>query len=122
MPRKIVPPDNWRPKSTPELSHDLDPAKRENFRLRQQSAMLRTECKQLFRQRPDRAMVKALLAEAERSVRAGEEAVERQRSIIKELERAGYDDKEARSVLHALLNTQALHVLTRDRLVELLTE
>jgi hypothetical protein len=67
-------------------------------------------------------MVKALLAEAERSVRAGEEAVERQRSIIKELERDGYDDKEARSVLHALLNTQALHVLTRDRLLELLTE
>jgi hypothetical protein len=66
-------------------------------------------------------MVKALLAEAERSVRAGEEAVERQRSIIKELERDGYDDKEA-SVLHALLNTQALHVLTRDRLLELLTE
>jgi hypothetical protein len=50
--------------------------KRENFRLRQQSAMLRPECKQIFGQRPSPAMVKALLAEAERGVRACEEAVE----------------------------------------------
>jgi hypothetical protein len=84
--------------------------------------MLRTECKQVFRKRPDPAMLKALLVEAERSVTAGERDVEHQRSIIKELERDGHDDNEARSVLHDLLNTQALHVLTRDRLLELLTE
>jgi hypothetical protein len=123
---KIVPPDNSRPKSASQWGHapktNLDPPKSENFRLRQQSAMLRAECKQVFRQRPSPAMVKALLVEAERGVRACEEAVERQRSIIKELERNGHNDKDARSVLHDLLNTQALHVLTRDRLLELLTE
>ena len=92
------------------------------MRPRQQSAMLRTECKRVFRQRPSPAMVKALLAEAERGVRACDEAVERQRSIIKEAERDGHNDDDARTVLHDLLNTQALHVLTRDRLLELLTE
>lgn len=121
---KIVPPNNSRPKSASQWgpSPNLDAPKRENFRLRQQSAMLRTECKRVFRQRPSPAMVKALLAEAERGVRACDEAVERQRSIIKEAERDGHNDDDARTILHDLLNTQALHVLTRDRLLELLTE
>jgi hypothetical protein len=126
LPMPRVPPDNWRPQSAPQLGAEpvtnLTPAKRENLRLRRRSAMLRAECKQVFRHRPDPVMLKALLAEAERSVTAGQEAVERQRSIVKNLERDGQDDKEARVVLHDLLNTQALHVLTRDRLFELTTD
>ena len=67
-------------------------------------------------------MVKALLAEAERSIATGSKIVERQRCIIKELERDGHDTSQARFVLHELLNTQSLHMLTRDRLLGLLTE
>jgi hypothetical protein len=37
------------------------------------------------------------------------------------LEGEGRDGSEARAVLHALLNTQALHVLTRDRLLGILS-
>ena len=75
-----------------------------------------------FRLRQEKEMVKALLAEAERSIATGSKIVERQRCIIKELERDGHDTSQARSVLHELLNTQSLHVLTRDRLLGLLTE
>ena len=67
-------------------------------------------------------MVKALLAEAERSVEEGNKMLERQRHIIKEAERDGLDASQKRSVLHELLNTQSLHILTRDRLLGLLTE
>jgi hypothetical protein len=100
---------------------------RENFRLRQENELLRKECRLLAakadgRKRPNTEMVKALLAEAERSIATGSKIVERQRCIIKELERDGHDTSQARSVLHELLNTQSLHVLTRDRLLGLLTE
>ena len=89
--------------------------------------MLRKECRQLTaagegRNRPNSEMVKALLAEAERSVETGSKMVQRQRRIIKELERDGLDTSQARSVLHELLNTQSLHLLTRDRLLGLLAE
>ena len=67
-------------------------------------------------------IVKALLTEAERNVETGHKMVERQRCIIKEMERDGLDTSRARSVLHELLNTQSLHLLTRDRLLGLLTE
>ena len=95
---------------------------RENFRLRQENELLRKECRLLAakadgRKRPNTEMVKALLAEAERSIATGSKIVERQRCIIKELERDGHDTSQARSVLHELLNTQSLHVLTRDRLL-----
>ena len=100
---------------------------RENFRLRQENELLRKECRQLAakaegRKRPNTEMVKALLAEAERSIATGSKIVERQRCIIMELERDGHDTSQARFVLHELLNTQSLHVLTRDRLLGLLTE
>ena len=100
---------------------------RENFRLRQENELLRKECRLLAakadgRKRPNTEMVKALLAEAERSIATGSKIVERQRCIIKELERDGHDTSQARSVLHELLNTQSLHMLTRDRLLGLLTE
>jgi hypothetical protein len=62
------------------------------------------------------------LAEAERSVETGSKLLERQRRIVKEVERDGVDASHARSVLHELLNTQSLHILTRDRLLGLLTE
>ena len=65
---------------------------------------------------------RSLLAEAEHSVESGSKLLERQRCIIKEVERDGLDASQARSVLHELLNTQSLHVLTRDRLLGLLTE
>ena len=100
---------------------------RENFRLRRQNELLREECRQVAAKadvsnRPNAEMVKALLAEAERSVESGSKLLERQRCIIKEVERDGLDASQARSVLHELLNTQSLHVLTRDRLLGLLTE
>ena len=100
---------------------------RESFRLRQQNKSLREECRQLaakadVRNRPNTEIVKALLAEAERSVETGNKLVDRQRCIVKEAERDGLDASQARSVLHELLNTQSLHVLTRERLLGLLTE
>ncbi|MGB8896642.1 MAG: hypothetical protein WCD13_20385 [Pseudolabrys sp.] len=100
---------------------------RETFRLRQQNESLREECRQLaakadVRNRPNTEMVKTLLMEAERSVETGSKLLERQRCIIKQVEQDGLDASRARSVLHELLNTQSLHVLTRDRLLGLLTE
>jgi hypothetical protein len=127
MPRKNIPKALRR--FIQELRTNLDPAgtTRENVRLRRESEVLRKECKEVFlkgggRNRPDPAMVKVLLAEAERNVAACNEIVERQRSIIKEMERGGQDLSPARSVLNALLNTQSLNVLTRDRLLGMLTE
>lgn len=100
---------------------------KENSRLRQENESLRKECRRLTekadgRNYPNPEMVKALLAEAERSVETGSKMVERQRRIIKELERDGLETSQARWVLHELLNTQSLHLLTRDRLLDLLTE
>ncbi|MGC1940709.1 MAG: hypothetical protein WA697_21055 [Pseudolabrys sp.] len=100
---------------------------KENSRLRQENESLRKECRRLTekadgRDYPNPEMVKALLAEAERSVETGSKMVERQRRIIKELERDGPETSQARWVLHELLNTQSLHLLTRDRLLDLLTE
>ena len=100
---------------------------RENSRLRQENESLRKACRQLATKRegcnyPNPEMVKALLVEAERSVETGSELVERQRCIIKELEQDGLDTSRARSVLHELLNTQSLHLITRDRLLDLLAE
>ena len=100
---------------------------KENSRLRQENELLRKECRRLTekadgRDYPNPEMVKALLAEAERSVETGSKMVERQRRIIKELERDGLETSQARWVLHELLNTQSLHLLTRDRLLDLLTE
>ena len=100
---------------------------KENSRLRQENESLRKECRRLTekadgRDYPNPEMVKALLAEAERRVETGSKMVERQRRIIKELERDGLETSQARWVLHELLNTQSLHLLTRDRLLDLLTE
>ena len=74
---------------------------RENFRLRQENELLRKECRLLAakaegRKRPNTEMVKALLAEAERSIATGSKIVERQRCIIKELERDGLRVRHAR--------------------------
>ena len=82
---------------------------RENCRLRQRNELLRAECRQLaakagVRNRPNADVVKALLAEAERSVEEGNKMLERQRHIIKEAERDGLDASQKRSVLHELLN------------------
>jgi len=117
------------PTKDKDIETNLDPAgtMRENFRQRQENELLRKECRQLDakaqgRKRPNPEMVKALLSEAERNVETGSKIVEQQRSVIKELERDGHDTSQARSVLHMLLNTQSLHVLTRDRLLGLLTE
>ena len=100
---------------------------KENSRLRQENESLRKECRRLTekadgRDYPNPEIVKALLAEAERNVETGSKMVERQRRIIKELERDGLDTSQARWVLHELLNTQSLHLLTRDRFLDLLTE
>lgn len=100
---------------------------KENSRLRQENESLRKVCRQLTekaegRDGPNPEMVKALSAKAERSVETGSKMVERPRLIIKELERDGLDTNQARWVLHELLNTQSLHLLTRDRLLDLLTE
>lgn len=94
--------------------------------IRQQSVILRKECQEVFigarnHRRPDPTMVKILLAEAERNVKVCDEVVVLQRAIINELESNGHDGRAARSGLHALLNTQALNILTRDRLLAILS-
>ena len=129
MPRKDVPPAKALGQFAQELETNLDPAgiMRKNVRLRQESENLRKECKKVFVKgggpiHPDLTMVKALLAEAERNVAACNGMLELQRSIIRELERDAQDPSPARSVLHAVLNTQSLHVLTRDRLLGMLTD
>jgi hypothetical protein len=104
-----------------DFEADTAQTMRESSRLRQQNESLREECRQLTA-KADVRKVKALLAEAERSVETGSKLLERQRCIIKELEQGGLDTSQARSVLHELLNAQSLHVLTRDRLLGLLTE
>ena len=96
---------------------------RENFRLRQENELLRKECRLLAakadgRKRPNTEMVKALLAEAERSIATGSKIVELYHKGV----RTRRSTSQARSVLHELLNTQSLHVLTPDRLLGLLTE
>jgi hypothetical protein len=140
MTRRVAPsiiPDpetiNALPKPLRRYIHDLetnaDPAgtMRENIRLRQENEMLRKECRQVAAQAarnkgPDAEIVEALLAEAECNVANGSMLVERQRSLVAELLCDGHDITQARAMLHALLNTQCLHVLTRDRLLEMLIE
>ena len=83
---------------------------KENSRLRQENELLRKECRQLTekadgRDYPNPEMVKALLAEAERSVETGSKMVDRQRRIIKELERDGLDTSQlgaSRTTKHAI--------------------
>lgn len=131
MPRNIIPADNeisqQHRQDVLKTNVEASEAMRENVRLRQESVVLRKECQHVFfggrnRSRPDSAMVHVLLAEAERNVTVCDEIVERQRRIINELESDGRDGNEARSALHALLNTQALNVLTRDRLLGILSK
>ena len=133
MPRKIIATSEEASPYTRQIVRDRkiqlgvsDPM-RENGRLRQESALLRKKCEDVFfcernGGRPDPTMVKALLLDAERTVIACDKIVEHQRAIVNELRSDDRDAREARSVLHALLNTQALLVLIRDRLLGVLSD
>ena len=61
------------------------------------------------------------LEEAERHVEKGKELVRKQCEIIEQLERDGYDSSVARDVLHALEQSQMIHIADRDRIREQLT-
>ena len=65
----------------------------------------------------DRARSPAQLIAAERVVAEGQTYLIRQEAFIGQLERDGHDTTEARSLLVAMLNAQALDVLDRDRMV-----
>ncbi len=56
------------------------------------------------------------LAQAERHVRLGEQHLALQRQLIAELERDGHDTVQAKAILRAFEETQALHIQHRDRL------
>ena len=66
----------------------------------------------------DRKILEMLLAQAEQHVTLSDLHVARQREIIAELERDGYDSTQARELLAVFLATQATHVSGRDRLFE----
>ena len=64
----------------------------------------------------DRATLEQRLAEAEQRVTLGESCIERMRSIVAELERAGHDCTHANQTLDILLDMQAARLDDCDRL------
>jgi hypothetical protein len=61
-------------------------------------------------------LVRKHLILAEQHVSRGEELLERQRALIRELERDGHDVRNAYKLLVQLERTQTLHIEDRDRL------
>lgn len=65
---------------------------------------------------PDRAIIEQHLAMAEGHVAKAGELVERQRSLVADLERDGHDTTEARRLLAEFQEIEAMHISDRDRL------
>ncbi len=62
------------------------------------------------------------LAQVERHVELGERHLARQRELIAQLERDGRDTRQAKALLRAFEETQALHIQHWDRLKRRLQE
>jgi hypothetical protein len=63
----------------------------------------------------DRALIVQHLAQAERHIAAGQQHIERQRQIIREL-KYGHDLASAKDLLAQFEELQLLHIRDRDRL------
>jgi arginine repressor len=70
----------------------------------------------------DRVTLKRHLTKVEEQVAIITQNVARQRELVAELERDGYDASQAKKMLEQFLEQQALHIADRDRLMEELSE
>jgi len=70
----------------------------------------------------DRDTLKRHLAKVEEQVAIVAQNVARQRELVAELERDGYDATQAKKMLEQFLEQQALHIADRDRLIKELSE
>ena len=70
----------------------------------------------------DRALLLQHLAQAERHIVLGEEHLTIQEALIADLERDGHDTEGAKEVLATMLQSQAVHVETRDRILRELND
>ena len=68
-----------------------------------------------------RARMLQHLQEAERHVEQGRQHLRKQCELIEQLEQDGHDSSSARDLLHALEQTQMMHIADRDRIREQLT-
>ena len=62
------------------------------------------------------AMLRGRLQQAERHVREGRLHVQRQRAVIRRLERSGYDSRDARFLLGTIEQLLRVHIQERDAL------
>jgi hypothetical protein len=70
----------------------------------------------------DRDTLKRHLTKIEEQVAIVAQNVERQRELVAELERDGYDAAQAKKMLEQFLEQQVLHIADRDRLIKELSE
>lgn len=70
----------------------------------------------------DRALLLQHLAQAERHIVLGEEHLTIQEALIADLERDGHDTEGAKEVLATMLQSQAIHVEARDRILRELND
>ena len=70
----------------------------------------------------DRDTLKRHLTKVEEQVAIAAQNVARQRELVAELERDGYDATQAKKMLEQFLEQQALHIADRDRLIKELSE
>jgi hypothetical protein len=68
----------------------------------------------------DRAILLQHLQQAERHIAEGQRHIARQREIVSTLEARGLDSQHAMSSLALFEEMQALHVASRDRVVEMM--
>ena len=69
-----------------------------------------------------RDILERQLTKAEEQVAIAAQNVARQRELVAELERDGYDATQAKKMLEQFLEQQALHIADRDRLIKELGE
>ena len=70
----------------------------------------------------DRDTLKRHLTNVEDQVAITAQNVARQRELVAELERDGYDATQAKKMLEQFLEQQALHIADRDRLIKELSD
>ena len=66
----------------------------------------------------DRAIILKHLAQAERHVAQGRQIIEKQETLIVDLERDGHDTADAMKILVTMRQTQALHEEDRDQIMK----
>jgi hypothetical protein len=66
----------------------------------------------------DRDILLEHLALCERHIALGEKHLAKQEALVADLDRKGRDTADALAILATLRETQALHVLDRDRLLK----